>query len=84
MIGYISLAILITFISILVWNDVTCTQTKASVTTSLYPVVDKMDYQQAIELKKHIDKLVADLEKGGWTYTKYNITSAIRRRDIDV
>tara|TARA_Y100001938_G_scaffold151110_1_gene246146 strand:+ start:5634 stop:5876 length:243 start_codon:yes stop_codon:yes gene_type:complete len=78
MIGYISLAILFGFISILVWKDVTCTNTK---TRSYYPILSEMDYQQAIEIKKHIDKLVADLEKGGWDYTKYNMISSIRRRN---
>ncbi len=43
-----------------------------------------MDYQHAIERKKEIDKLVAELEKGGWDYTKYNMISSIRRRDDDI
>tara|TARA_R100001443_G_scaffold116685_1_gene138027 strand:+ start:2557 stop:2802 length:246 start_codon:yes stop_codon:yes gene_type:complete len=81
MVTYISIAILVAFITILIWKDVTCTRTK---TRSYLPVQSNMPYQQAIERKKEIDKLVGELQEGGWDYTKYNMISSIRRRDDDV
>ena len=82
MVTYISLAILVTFISILIWKDATC-KTISRSTITLYP--DDMNYDTALEIVKEINKLVEQLDKTGWEYSRYNmIRSLTRKRDDNV
>ena len=80
MVTYISIAILVTFISILIWKDATCKRIPRS-TITLYP--DDMDYDSALEIVKEINKLVEQLDKTGWEYSRYNMISSLRRKRDD-
>tara|TARA_R100001460_G_scaffold46556_2_gene84214 strand:- start:29 stop:277 length:249 start_codon:yes stop_codon:yes gene_type:complete len=80
MVTYISLAILVTFISILIWKDATCKTIPRS-TITLYP--DDMNYDTALEIVKEINKLVEQLDKTGWEYSRYNMISSLRRKRDD-
>ena len=39
-----------------------------------------MDYDTALEIVKEINKLVEQLDKTGWEYSRYNMISSLRRK----